>query len=106
MSKARYIWDRSTMQLVDPATYYASKPRPQRSHLACPTIHSDFSDPILCHADGKRYSSKGAYRQALKDNNCIEVGTEKYGDKPRSEYEPVGLRDDIKRALWENGHSI
>lgn len=104
--KARYIWDRATMTLVDPAVYYAAKPRAQRSHLSAPSIHGDFGDYVLCHADGKRYSSKGAYRQALKDNGCIEIGTEKYGETPRSDPEPAGLRDDIKRAMWENGHSL
>jgi hypothetical protein len=105
--KARYIWDRATLQLVDPATYYANKPAPQRSALACPNIHGDFTDYTLCMADGVRYGSKGEYRKALRRNGCVEVGNEPIMDRPHTpEYTPTGVADDIKRALSEHGHAV
>lgn len=105
--KARFIWDRATMTLVDPATYYASKPAPQRSHLACPTIHGDFSDPVLCLADGVRYGSKGEYRAALRRNGCIEVGNEKIGHGAgKPEFTSNGVRDDLKRAMSQHGVTV
>jgi hypothetical protein len=105
--KARYIWDRATMQLVDPATYYASKPAPQRSHLACPTIHGDFNDYVMCPADGVRYGSKGEYRAALRRNGCVEVGNEPIHTGPsRPEYKADGIRDDLKRTLSQHGVSV
>lgn len=92
------------MQLVDPATYYANKPRPQRSALACPNIHGDFNDYVLCPADGIRYSSKGEYRAALRRNGCVEVGNEKLPEP--AEFKPTGIADDLKRAMSEHGHAV
>jgi hypothetical protein len=105
--KARYIWDRATMQLMDPAAYYASKPAPQRSALACPTIHGDFTDYTLCPADGVRYGSKGEYRAALRRNGCIEVGNEKISTGPgKAEFKPDGIRDDLKRTMSQLGAAV
>jgi hypothetical protein len=104
MSRARFIWDRATLQLVDPATYYANKPRPQRSELACPNIHGDFNDYVMCMADGVRYGSKGEYRAALRRHGCVEVGNEKLPERP--EYKSTGVVDDLKRAMSEHGHAV
>jgi hypothetical protein len=105
--KARFIWDRAAMQLVDPATYYANKPPAQRSHLSCPSIHGDFTDYTLCPADGVRYGSKGEYRAALRRNGCIEVGNEKIGTgSGKPEFKSEGVRDDIKRTMSQAGIAV
>jgi hypothetical protein len=105
--KARYIWDRATMTLVDPADYYANKPAAQRSHLACPSIHGDFNDFVLCPADGVRYGSKGEYRAALRRNDCVEVGNEKMPTGPgKAEFKSAGVRDDIKRTMSQLGVAV
>lgn len=104
--KARYIWDRATLTLVDPATYYANKPRAQRSDLACPSIHGDFTDYVMCPADGQRYSSKGEFRKAIRRNGCVEVGNEKIFDRPKQEVTSTGVRDDLKRAMSRHGVSV
>jgi hypothetical protein len=102
------VWDREAGQLVDAASYHAAKPRGQRSHLTAPAIHGDFSDYVMCHADGVRYSSKGEYRRALRRNNCIEVGNEALHERPTPEpkIDRQDVVNDIKRAMVENGVAI
>lgn len=54
--------------------------RGPRSHLALPTIASDFSEPVQSMADGKWYTNKGALRSSYKAENnpqgvdYVEVG--------------------------------
>ncbi len=107
MSRERFIWDRVAMQLVDPATYYANKPAPQRSALACPSIHGDFNDYVMCPADGRHYGSKGEYRAALRRNGCVEVGNEKiHTGTGKSDFKSDGVRDDIKRTMSQLGVAV
>ena len=66
-------------------------------------VISDTMDPLRHMADGRYYDSKAKFRQATKDNGCIEVGSDPSIFKPRK---PTQLSrskrvDDIKRAIYE-----
>lgn len=102
-----WVWDREKCRLVDAAEYHASRPRGQRSDLAAPALHGDFSDYVMCPADGVRYGSKGEYRKALRRNGCVEVGNEPiHAGRGKPEYKATGVVDDIKRAMSEHGHAV
>lgn len=49
--------------------------------------------------DGKWIGSRTAHREHLKVHDLIEVGNERM--PPRKPFEPVGVREDINRAILE-----
>lgn len=107
VERGHWVYDRASGQVVDAATYYANRPRGARSALAAPAIHSDFSDHVMCPADGVRYGSKGDYRAALKRHGCVEVGNEPiHQGAGKPQYKPEGIVDDVKRAMAEHGVAV
>jgi hypothetical protein len=64
---------------------------------------SDNMDPLVHHADGKKYDSKSTFRRVTKDHGCVEIGDDTNWRRPRSP-EKLDKRqrlDDIKRAVYE-----
>ena len=69
------------------------------------TLHiiSDHMDP-LCHmASGRMFDSKSEFRKETRAHGCVEIGTERIGEKPRKKWKPDRRKrvDDIKRALHD-----
>lgn len=107
VERGHWVYDKAAGQVVEAATYWANKPRAARSELAAPALHGDFNDYVMCPADGVRYGSKGDYRAALRRNGCVEVGNEPiHKNRGKPEYKPVGVVDDIKRAMSEHGVAV
>lgn len=68
-----------------------------------PSVIRDEIDATRHMADGQLYTSKSKFRQATKDNGCIEVGSDSSMYRPRA---PVKMdrgqrRDDIRKAIYE-----
>lgn len=72
---------------------------------SAPSIRPDGMDATRNHADGKTYDSKSAYYKAVRRAGCEIVGNDPIGLKNRPEYQPQGVRDDLRRALAEHGVS-
>lgn len=108
VERGRWVWDAAKGQLVESRAYHAARPRGQRSALAAPAIHGDFTDYVMCHADGVRYGSKGEYRAALRRNGCIEVGNEALHERPDPEpkVDRQDVVNDIKRSMAELGMAV
>lgn len=78
-----------------------------RSSLPAPHVIGDDlgMHGVLNHADGKRYSSRSAYYEGVReagrrDGKQYEVvGDDPAFERPpKLEYKPEGLKEDIKRA--------
>jgi hypothetical protein len=106
--RGSWVWDAVKGELVEAHAHRAARPRGQRSHLAAPAIHGDFSDYVMCHADGVRYGSKGEYRAALRRNGCVEVGNEALHERtdPEPKVDRQDVVNDIKRAMSEHGVAV
>ena len=70
--------------------------KPMTRRLTAPMVRSD-EQVIKSMVDGKVYTSRGRYRQHLKDQGMIEVGNEPI--KPRGPIKPPkGLKEALIRA--------
>lgn len=70
--------------------------KPMSRVFTPPMVRSD-EQVIKSMVDGKIYTSRGRYRQHLKDNNMIEIGSEPV--KPRGPLKPPpGLKETLIRA--------
>lgn len=74
-------------------------PPDRRSLLAGPQIISDCMESTMNHANGKRYDSKSNFRKAVRAAGCDIVGNDTLPQ--RKPFEPVGVKDDIRRAISE-----
>lgn len=70
---------------------------------SAPNIRPDGMDAIRNHADGRMHDSKSAYYKAVRQAGCEIVGNDPIALKNRPEYQPQGVRDDLRRALSEHG---
>jgi hypothetical protein len=85
-------WEPGTLKTWDRV---ASK----RSNLPSPSIIRDSLDGVQNPVDGKRYDSKSAYYQAVKDAGCVIVGNEAEKMMASSPPRPDVPRDEIRAAL-------
>lgn len=60
-------------------------------------IHSDEMNPTRNHADGKVYTSKSRFRDAVHAHGCRIVGNDKIA--PRQAIQAPRAGQDIKRAI-------
>lgn len=56
--------------------------------------------PYRSQIDGSMITSRKQHRNHLKNNGCIEVGTEKQQNKKPEE--PKGLKDAIGKAVYQH----
>jgi len=56
--------------------------------------------PYRSQIDGSMITSRTQHRNHLKNNGCIEVGTEK--QQPKKREEPKGLKDAIGKAVYQH----
>lgn len=54
---------------------------------------------IKSMADGKIYTSRGAYRQSLKEQGLVETGNDEPDWKPRVIEGPPGLKEELDARL-------
>jgi hypothetical protein len=68
-----------------------------------PSVIRDEIEPLINHADGKRYTSKARFRQATRDAGCVEIGNEAPVVRQRQRLEPDRRqrREDIRRAIHD-----
>jgi hypothetical protein len=73
-----------------------------RSELPTPRIISDKLDDVWNPVNGKKYDSKSAYYNAVKDAGYTIAGNDSSitAPKPVETTAPKGLKDDLK-AAWE-----
>lgn len=77
---------------------------PKETHGSAAYVISDEMPETRHMANNKYYTSKAKFRQATRDNNCVEIGTETATLlKPRT---PIKLdegkrRDDIRKAIYD-----
>jgi hypothetical protein len=79
-------------------------PPKEGKHGSAAFVISDEMAPTRHMADGKFYTSKVKFRQATRDHNCIEVGTETATLlKPRKpiELDRGARREAIQRTIYE-----
>ena len=97
MARHRYVWVEG--ELYERGT----EPRrpPKRSHLPAPMIQSDHVDEFRSHADGQIYSSKSRYREELRARGMVEVGNERAALNDQPTFEPIGVAEDISKAIDE-----
>lgn len=55
---------------------------------------------LKSHADGKVYTSKARYREALRARGMIEIGNERL---PPPKFKPTSVEDTFRRVAWEKG---
>jgi hypothetical protein len=98
----RYVWD--GRQWVDAGAARAMA----RAHTSSAAIISDFSEPLLCHADGKMHGSRSTYDAAVREAGCEIIGrtearamARKGAFHGRLGMEPAGAT--LKRILREAG---
>lgn len=70
-------------------------------HGRGPAIHCDFSGPVLNHADGKRYTSKRHYYDAVKAHGCRVVGNDLNDAKPAPAADDPSVKADVEKAYGE-----
>lgn len=72
-------------------------------YIDAPMVISDEMAATRHMANGKYYTSKQKFRQATKDANCVEIGTEAPLTKPRKrvELDRRQRREDIRRAMTQ-----
>jgi hypothetical protein len=76
-----------------------------RSDLPTPRVISDHLDDVWNPVNGKKYDSKSAYYNAVKDAGYTIAGNDssitQAAERARAETTaPKGLKDDLK-AAWE-----
>lgn len=70
-----------------------------------PVVLNDTMDAIRSGADGRMYDSKSSYRRALRAAGCVEVGNEPIHEAgPKRIPDVPGLRDDLRRAIYEHNN--
>lgn len=97
MARIRYYYHEATGEFKtfpDPAKEVERK----GSHA----IIQDSMDPVEHPCEpGRFFDSKSQFRRVTKAHGCVEVGS---GGLPkRREYEPQGVKEDIRRALEKLG---
>jgi len=95
----RGVWISTPDGLVPKHLYH--RPIQARSDLPAPMIINDGLDYVLNPADGKRYSSKKSYYDAVKRAGCEIVGNEKASSYLGKREEMPDPTHDVKRALDE-----
>ena len=55
---------------------------------------------FVSQADGKGYSSKSAYRRALKSQGLVELGNDRIEPKP---FKPTPVGDTLRRVAAQKG---
>lgn len=100
MSRASYVFDRVSGELVDRDVFYARQPAPKRSHLATPMVISDTMDAVQHPCTGQFMTSKSAFRAVTKAHGCIEVGNDPARHRPRQKPRPdrKAIRDSLQKA--------
>lgn len=100
MSRERWIHYQG--RLMTPEEYDAAKYEEIKHSTSGrgPMIISDNIPDLMNHADGKRYSSKRGLEKAVRAAGCEIVGNDPSFKRPKKvEYQPTGLRSDIKRSF-------
>jgi hypothetical protein len=69
-------WEPGTLRAWDRVAAAKAKSESKRSPLPAPMIIRDYLDGVVNPCNGKRYDSKSAYYQAVKDAGCEIVGNE------------------------------
>jgi hypothetical protein len=101
----RLIWSRDRQEFIPPEQFYAEKfATTQRSGLPAPMVVNDTMAETLNHADGKHYTSKSAFTQAVRAAGCEIVGNDPAIKRVANrEYKAEGIVDDIKQAIATTG---
>ena len=63
-------------------------------------IIPDFSEPVLCHADGILYNSKRTYERAVARAGCSIVGNESTDHLAQNRPKPAPIGPDLART-WD-----
>ncbi len=94
MSRETYVWveGRGCVPKSE-----APGPVPRCGHH----IISDFTEPVLCPADGQHYGSKRAYERAVRAAGCEIVGNESLAGVERNRKKMPRPGPDIARAIEE-----
>ena len=86
---AKFYWCKQAMDWVD------SPP------VAARAVHIIGDEcEFISQADGKGYSSKSAYRKALRSQGLVELGNDRIEPKP---FKPTPTGDTLRRVAWEKG---
>ncbi|MBB3772030.1 hypothetical protein FHS55_002639 [Angulomicrobium tetraedrale] len=89
-----------------PAACVRSEPPARSTAVPAPMVISDTMDPTE-HIDGKRYTSKSAFRRVTKQHGCIEVGDDPARLRPIRKPKPdsKAIAEAVARAqhMVENG---
>lgn len=59
----RYVWH--------DGAWVAPRARNSSARVA---IHSDFAEPLHCHADDRMHSSRSTYNEAVRAAGLVEIG--------------------------------
>ncbi len=96
MSRETFVWDPE--RGVIPKSEAVQRPA-SRTH----GIIRDFTDPVLCPADGRHYHSKRQYERAVAREGCVVVGNEKISHVERNRPRLDSPAPDIARAMEQLG---
>jgi hypothetical protein len=72
----REAWVWRNGELVEKGGPLDIRPPVARGAFPTPAVIGDTQPDLICHADGKRYSSKSAMRKAVKAAGCVELGND------------------------------
>ncbi|MCR4339651.1 MAG: hypothetical protein NUW01_07165 [Gemmatimonadaceae bacterium] len=92
MSRETFVWVEG--RGVIPKSE-APPPEIKRGHH----IIKDFTEPVLCPADGQRYGSKRAYERAVRAAGCEIVGNESLSRVEQNKPKLTRPGADIARAI-------
>ena len=95
MNRGKFTWDGEKLVPVEEA-------KPKETHFV---IDDEIPGGMQSMADCKIYTSKARYRQSLREQGFIEVGTNHEGFKPKNPFEEYDyqkqLKEDCARAYYE-----
>ncbi len=84
---------------------HTPEPGRKRGNIPTPRVVSDNLDEVWNPVDGKRYTSKGKYYDAVKASGCEIVGNDSSikNAKPKPIKNPGGLKNDLRKA-WDQAN--
>lgn len=99
MTAGRSFWNRHTREWVREEDL-PPRPKPLGPIILGDNIPDANGREIVCHADGKTYSSRSQYYAAVKRTGAEVTGSE-YRTTPdvRKRYQPKGVGKDIQKAI-------
>ena len=94
----RLFWDKVSREFI-PYDSLPPRPKPKGPIIIGDNIPDAGGRTVLNPADGKHYSSKARYYEAVKRAGGEVKGNEK--PRPRPGYQAQGVGQDVKRAIEE-----